>query len=408
MSTVKTNQTQQRQNPEMDDIDTLYDELQSRLMEPPDSLQDTYEDYHSDEDIAFAESVLAMIDGDMDAEEKKSFYDEHQLWDLDKAGILRKALEVVETIEKDVRSGRKNPANVQTNIDDIQELRQDDFDHWLGDWDGDGIANIDDPNPLIPGDTVPIDSAELTPQIKSLIAQKNAYVPALKSVMTKLADTGLPIMVKGRVKTMYSTLGKLIRKRFPFTVKVAEKEGEAYTTGLTDIAGCMAVVDSQEEVDQIVERIQAGELGQVWEHEDKYAQPADGYRAHHFILVVDEETPVEIQVKTKRMSMISAASHTPYKNGNLNGELLLELTDLAWKADKGDEKAGEALEPYLADLDQLQEDLTIRKNPSDEVKELQDAFGETIKKLALAFSLDKFPEEHRSEALELFREHGRV
>ncbi|MEX2640016.1 MAG: hypothetical protein WD266_04995, partial [Balneolales bacterium] len=209
-------------------------------------------------------------------------------------------------------------------------------------------------------------------------------------------------------KTLYSTLGKLIRKRFPFTVKIAESSGEPYTTGLTDIAGCMAVMNSQAGVDQIVEQILAGELGQVWEHEDKYENPADGYRAHHFILVVDEKTPVEIQVKTKRMSMISAASHYPYKNGNLNGELLLELTDLAWKADKGDDKAAEALEPYLADLDRLQEDLTIRENPSGEVAELQDSFRQTIKKLALVFSLGKFPEEHRTEALELFREHGRV
>ncbi|MBE9047789.1 hypothetical protein IQ255_25900, partial [Pleurocapsales cyanobacterium LEGE 10410] len=392
----------QRQNPEMDDIDTLYDELQDRLMGYPDSLQDTYQRYHTDEDIAFAESVMTMIDGEMNLYEKETFYDTHDLWGLDEVGILKKALAIVGEIERDVKAGRKNPARVKTNIDDIQELHQDDFDHWLGDWDGDGIANIDDPNPLIPGDTVPIDSAELTPQIKSLIEQKNAYVPALKSVMKKLIDNGLPIMVKGRIKTMYSTLGKLIRKRFPFTVKVAEKEGEPYTTGLTDIAGCMAVVDSQEKVDQIVKRILAGELGQVWEHEDKYEHPADGYRAHHFILVVDEKTPVEIQVKTKRMSMISAASHYPYKNGNLNAELLLELTDLAWKADKGDEKAGEALEPYLSDLDRLQEDLTIRENPTDEVSELQDSFRETIKKLALAFSLGKFPEEHRTEALELF------
>jgi N12 class adenine-specific DNA methylase/ppGpp synthetase/RelA/SpoT-type nucleotidyltranferase len=297
---------------------------------------------------------------------------------------------------------------IKTNINELEEIHQDDFDHWLGDWDGDGIANIDDPNPWVPGDTVPIDSAELTPQIKALIKQKNAYLPALKTVMQKLIDTGLPLMVKGRIKTMYSTLGKLIRKRFPFTVKVADQPGETYTTGLTDIAGCMAVMDSQEKVDQIVKRILAGDLGQVWEHDDKYAQPADGYRAHHFILVVDEKTPIEIQVKTKRMSMISAASHYPYKNGNLNGELLLELTDQAWKADKGDDKAAQALDPYLGDLDRLQEELTIRENPSLELAELQHAYKETVKKLSLAFSHGKFPEEHQGEALELFREHGRV
>ncbi|WP_158278672.1 helicase-related protein [Rhodohalobacter mucosus] len=405
---MKTKSSNLRQNSSAGDIDRLYDELQDRLMGYPDSLQDRYEGYHQDEEVAFAEAVMGMIDGEMNLYEKETFYDEHDLWHLDEVGILRKALAVVDKIEQDLKRGRKNPAQVKTNIDDLQEIHQDDFDHWLGDWDGDGIANIDDPNPLVPGDTLPIDSAELTPQIKALIKQKNAYLPALKSVMQKLIDTGLPLLVKGRIKTMYSTLGKLIRKRFPFTVKVADQPGETYTTGLTDIAGCMAVLDSQKQVEAIVQRILDGELGTVWEHEDKYAHPADGYRAHHFIIVVDEATPVEIQIKTKRMSMISAASHYPYKNGNLNGELLLELTDLAWKADKGDIKAAEALEPYLTDLDRLQEDLTIRKNPSDEVKELQDAFGETVKKLALAFSLDKFPKEHRKEALELFRNHGSI
>jgi len=408
MPLMKTKSSLARQNSPAEDIDALYDELQDRLMGYPDSLQDRYEGYHQDANIAFAESVMTLIDGDMTEDEKDTFFDEHELWDLDKAGILRKALAAIETIERDLKTGRKNPAQVITNIDELREIRQDDFDHWLGDWDGDGLANIDDPNPLIPGDTEPIDSAELTPQIKSLIKQKNAYLPALKSVMQKLIDTGLPILVKGRIKTMYSTLGKLIRKRFPFTVKVADLPGETYTTGLTDIAGCMAVTDSQKQVDAIVKRILDGELGTVWEHEDKYTNPADGYRAHHFIIVTGDNTPVEIQVKTKRMSMISAASHYPYKNGNLNGELLLELTDLAWKADMGNGKAAGALAPYLADLDRLQEDLTIRENPSDEVKELQDAFGETVKKLALAFSLGKFPKEHRGQALELFRNHGAI
>jgi len=408
MTQMNTKSSLVRQNSPADDIDALYEQLQDRLMGPPDSLQDTYPEYHNDGNIAFAESVLAMIDGDMDAEEKKSFYDEHQLWDLDKAGILRKALEVVETIESDLQSGRKNPAQIATNIDDLQEIHQDDFDHWLGDWDGDGLANIDDPNPLIPGDTEPIDSAELTPQITSLIKQKNAYLPALKSVMQKLIDMDLALEVKGRIKTLYSTLGKLIRKRFPFTENVASRAGQTYTTGLTDIAGCMAVAGSQTQVEAIVGRILAGELGKVWEHEDKYARPADGYRAHHFIIVTGDSTPVEIQVKTKRMSMISAASHYPYKNGNLNAALLLELTDLAWKADKGSGKAAKALDPYLADLGRLQQELTVRENPSDEIKELQDAFSETVKKLALAFGLDKFPKEHRGQALELFRNHGSI
>ncbi|MEX2352217.1 MAG: helicase-related protein [Balneolaceae bacterium] len=296
----------------------------------------------------------------------------------------------------------------KTNIDEIQDIQKDDYDHWLGDWDGDGIANVDDPYPLGPASSETIDEAELAPQFESLIRQKNEYVPALKSIMGKLVDMGIATAVKGRIKTMYSTLGKLIRKRFSFTEIVAEKAGEKYTTGLTDIAGCMAVMDSQAKVDEMVGRIQAGEVGEVFHYEDFYKEPLNGYRAHHFIIVTGEEIPVEVQVKTKRMSTISAASHYPYKTGQLNATLLLELTDLAWKADMGNSKAARALDPQLEDLDTLQQELTVRSNPTAELQDLRDAFQDTVGKLALAMQLDKFPTEHKQEAIELFRDHGRV
>ncbi|MEX2604526.1 MAG: hypothetical protein WD361_09990, partial [Gracilimonas sp.] len=296
----------------------------------------------------------------------------------------------------------------KTNIDQISYIAKDDFDHWLGDWDSDGIVNIDDPNPLTPGDTSPVSEAELAPQIEAVIETKNRYVPALKSVMNGLIKMNVALVVKGRIKEVYSTLGKLIRKRFPFTEKIATKAGERYTTGLTDVAGCMAIVETQKQVDAIVERIKSGTLGEVWEHEDKYEHPANGYRAHHFILIVDGEFPVEIQVKTKRMSMISAASHHPYKVEQLNGPLLEQLTQLAWKADQGDEKAAKEIDPKLIDLDQLEKQLILRENPSSELEELQAAFERATGKLALAFQLDKFPTEYKEEALGLFRAHGQI
>ncbi|MDZ7660469.1 helicase-related protein [Fodinibius sp.] len=296
----------------------------------------------------------------------------------------------------------------KTNIDQISYIAKDDFDHWLGDWDSDGIVNIDDPNPLTPGDTSPVSEAELAPQIEAVIETKNRYIPALKSVMNSLIKMNVALVVKGRIKEVYSTLGKLIRKRFPFTEKIATKAGEKYTTGLTDVAGCMAIVETQSQVDTIVERIQSGALGEVWEHEDKYENPANGYRAHHFILIVDGEFPVEIQVKTKRMSMISAASHHPYKVGQLNGALLEQLTDMAWKADQGDEQAAKEIDPKLTNLDQLEKQLTLRGNPGSELEELQTAFELTTRKLALAFQLDKFPSEYKEEALGLFRAHGQI
>ncbi|MEP4441957.1 MAG: hypothetical protein ABJ059_00695, partial [Hyphomicrobiales bacterium] len=147
------------------------------------------------------------------------------------------------------------PSQTITNIDQITHLSTGNFDHWMGDWDADGIVNIDDPNPLTPGDTAPVSEAELAPQIKAVIEAKNNYIPALKKVMKGLLAMNLALVVKGRIKEVYSTLGKLIRKRFPFTEKIATKSGEKYTTGLTDVAGCMAIAETQEQVDQIVKRI---------------------------------------------------------------------------------------------------------------------------------------------------------
>merc|ERR1712173_360991 len=119
----------------------------------------------------------------------------------------------------------------------------------------------------------------------------------LAEVMADLRRMAGPkAKVKGRGKPPLSVINKLRRKRLRRPFKEAAA-GEVYTQGLTDMAGCMAVLPAYRDVDALLKRVLAGDLGTVREHEDFYRTPNNGYRAHHFI-IEREGTPVEVQVKT--------------------------------------------------------------------------------------------------------------
>lgn len=299
---------------------------------------------------------------------------------------------------------RDNPT-----VTPFKDITTDDYPGIFGDFDGDGIPNADDPNPQLAGDTDTVEETKLTEEIKQLIDLRGGYQQALDQVITKLKDLQPEATIKGRVKSPYSVINKLRRKRIKTDIQTAAS-GEHYTQGLTDMAGCIIVLSGQAELDQIVKQISSGVVGKIFEHEDKYAEPVGCYRAHHFIVMAGEteDIPVEIQVKTQRMAQIASAAHSPYKNGQLNTGRMRELTDLAWKADQGDETAANQIDALLDNPTKLTEQLTSRENPSNELQKLQESFTETVKKLALAFSLDKFPAGHREEALKLFRDHGKT
>ncbi|WP_441000431.1 helicase-related protein [Fodinibius sp. SL11] len=299
---------------------------------------------------------------------------------------------------------RDNPT-----VTPFEDITTEDYPGIFGDFDGDGIANADDPNPQRAGDTDTVEETKLTDEIKQLIELRGDYQQALDEVTSKLKDLQPEATVKGRVKSPYSVINKLRRKRIKSDIKQANS-GELYTQGLTDMAGCMIVLAGQADLDQVVNQISSGVIGEVFEHEDKYAEPVGGYRAHHFIVMAGTagDIPVEIQVKTQRMAQIASAAHSPYKNGQLNTRRMHELTDLAWQADQGDEQAASAIDSLLGNPEKLTSELTTRENPSNQLQALQDSFIETVKKLALAFSFDRFPNEHREQALELFRGHGQV
>ncbi|PAU94241.1 hypothetical protein CK503_08490 [Aliifodinibius salipaludis] len=299
---------------------------------------------------------------------------------------------------------RDNPT-----VTPFEEITTEDYPGIFGDFDGDGIPNADDPNPQRAGDTDTVEETKLTDEIKQLIDLRGDYQQALAEVTSKLKDLQPKATVKGRVKSPYSVINKLRRKRIKTDIKQANAD-ELYIQGLTDMAGCMIVLANQAELDQVVKEISSGTIGEVFEHEDKYAEPVGGYRAHHFIVMAGTagDIPVEIQVKTQRMAQIAKAAHTPYKNGRLNTQRMNQLTDLAWQADQGDEQAASSIDALLGNPEKLTSELTTRENPSSQLQQLQDSFTKTVKKLALAFSLDRFPNEHREQALELFRGHGKV
>lgn len=283
------------------------------------------------------------------------------------------------------------------------DITEADYPGIFKDFDSDNIPNVDDPRPLISGDTETVEEVSLSSEIKKLIDIRKRYQDVLNEVMDRLQDMKPSATVKGRVKSPYSIINKLRRKRLKADILTAEA-GEKYTKGLTDMAGCMIVLENQKQVNEVVKEIKAGKAGNVFEHEDFYNNPLNGYRAHHFIVTLDD-IAVEIQVKTQRMKQIAEASHTPYKLGMLNGEYMEELTDLAWMADQGDTESQELFAEEMSKGD-LQEMLTLRSNP--DISDLQEDFRDSVKKLALIFALDKFPEGHKEKGLQLFREHGEL
>jgi ppGpp synthetase/RelA/SpoT-type nucleotidyltranferase len=289
-------------------------------------------------------------------------------------------------------------ATASHTVSPFEEITPEDYPGIFGDFDKDGIPNVDDPNPLKAGDNKTVEEVSLKDEIKKLIDLRNVYQGALDAVMDRLRGIDVTSSVKGRVKSPYSVINKLRRKRIKGTIKKAEA-GEYYTQGLTDMAGCMIVLENQDDLERVVKKINAGDIGKVFEHEDFYKEPLNGYRAHHFIILYSEdEIPVEIQVKTKRMAAISTASHTPYKNGNLNADRMLELTGLAVKADKGDEGAISMIDPILADVSSLEKELTVRKNRAEKsydqrVANLKDGFRELVKMYQAMLDAGKVPEE---------------
>ena len=223
----------------------------------------------------------------------------------------------------------KKGGEVKVNIINAEESYDADKYNWLlNDFDGDGVINADDHNPLSKTDAKQIDTPSLSVGVNYLLNLKqtmDANMYSFVNDMKEIAPDGSTIYA--RTKTPYSILNKLITKRLMNP-----------KTGLTDLIGTTIVTDDKKELDKVKDVINSGALGRVVEFEDMYASPKAGYRAYHFLVDRNGMT-IEVQLKTKRQKALNELSHEPYKLGKLDGDKLLKMSRIADEADNGDKEA---------------------------------------------------------------------
>jgi len=217
----------------------------------------------------------------------------------------------------------------------------------FGDYDKDGIANVDDPNPLTPGDTDSVEEVQLSDEIAALIDFRKEYETVREGFVGKLGESvgADNATILSRTKTPYSIINKLRRKRL------------VGKNGITDVVGAMIVFDTQKELNEFKDYVNTGALGEVLVFDDYYTNPLNGYKAYHWNIIYDGAA-IELQAKTARMKTIASANHTLYKTGRNDADRLLELTNLMEKADNGDHDAAEQIDAIISDQGGLEKYLS--------------------------------------------------
>ncbi len=261
-----------------------------------------------------------------------------RLWDRALRGDMpMDVLEVFhpEVAEAERERGRTNNArskNSPARVKGNRPITRADYPAIFGDFDLDTITDADDPRPRTPGDTESIEEVRLADEMDALLATRAEFVPVADEIQETLVGFDVDgAKVKSRVKTPFSILNKLRRKRLGT---------------LTDVAGAMMIVPDHKALKKAARQIE--DTFEVIDREDYYDRPQNGYRALHYIVRVQGK-PVELQLKTERMAAIAKASHTAYKRGELDGTSMEYLTEVALRADRGDAEAARQIDKLLAD-----------------------------------------------------------
>jgi ppGpp synthetase/RelA/SpoT-type nucleotidyltranferase len=227
----------------------------------------------------------------------------------------------------------------------------------FGDFDKDGIDNLDDPNPTKKGDTTTVEERKLVDGMSKLLTIKNNLDITMHHAVKDLAAVApKDSKIYARTKTPYSIVQKLIEKRL-----IVPKD---LKKGLTDLIGTTIAVDDYADILKMRSLIENGKIYEVYEIEDFYKHPLDGYMAVHYILIYKDDKgtfPVELQLKTKRMKAINEISHGAYAAHNLDKSRLLECTSIANRADKGDENAIAQYNDLMKDKDALKDSFYLNK-----------------------------------------------
>ena len=165
----------------------------------------------------------------------------------------------------------------------------------FGDFDKDGIKNIDDKYPFNKKKKGQIEETSLARELKIIKKYAHKFVLDTKIIAKDIKRKGYT--VKYRVKGTFSIVNKIRRKSL--------KE-------IRDIGGILILVNNKEEA------FKAGEFVErnynVIEKDDYFTEPKDEfYRALHYTVMVNK-LPFEIQIKTKKEFAIHLKAHKKYKS----------------------------------------------------------------------------------------------
>ncbi len=218
----------------------------------------------------------------------------------------------------------------------------------LGDFDFDGLPNVDDLEPLNKSNKKQIEQLKFSNTFKELLETKKDLDIDMDKFVTKLRQSApKESKIYARTKTPFSILNKLVSSRL-----LNEKHG------LKDLVGTTVAFENLSDLDAFKNKVLAGKYGRVLDFDDYYESPKDGYRAYHFI-IEQSGTPIELQLKTERMKLINVLSHDAYTNKRLNSEYMDFLTNLAKDADNGNKFASKEFEKVMSDHSKVQEMLTL-------------------------------------------------
>lgn len=218
----------------------------------------------------------------------------------------------------------------------------------LGDFDLDGLPNVDDLEPLNEKNKSQIEQLKFSKTFKELLETKKDLDIDMNKFVNKLRQNApKESKIYARTKTPFSILNKLVSSRL-----LNEKHG------LKDLVGTTIAFDNLQDLNAFKNKVLAGKYGKILDFDDYYEDPKDGYRAYHFI-IEQAGVPIELQLKTERMKNINVLSHDAYKNKRLNSEYLNYLTNLAKDSDEGNKFASKEFDQIMKDKVKVQQMLTL-------------------------------------------------
>jgi len=169
----------------------------------------------------------------------------------------------------------------------------------FGDFDDDGVKNIDDKRPFNQEQVEPVSDFLLSRDLKDIEAVSRAHSDSLDVIKEDVQSLGYK--TKSRIKSLQSVLNKLKRK---------------YLDDIRDFAGLRIFINDEDDARKLGRYIQ--NTYKIIKFKDFYKTPGlGGYEALHYIVEI-EGRPVEVQLKTKEQQKKADEMHAKYKMETLD------------------------------------------------------------------------------------------